>query len=230
MIEPRTTGRLFGGLSGLALLCLFTVHYVVSGVLPTGRFPTPFDSEAALRAFFVDNQSEIRVLSAVDILTAIVLLAFTGAVVGWLQVVAPERRVAIAVAHGGGIAASVFTGIAGVGPPGCSRLRRCPTTVRSWRLSTGSSTKRAVRRWFPLTAGVLMAAGSIVGAAPRPPCGGGSRGSESPEASSPAAAIPAMYWGANHLGPAGLPVLPRSMGSSACRDGGGAHEWISRPR
>jgi hypothetical protein len=227
VIEPRRTGPLFGAVCGLALLSLFSVHYVVSGVLPTGRFPSPFESEADLRAFFAENQSEIRALSAVDILTAVVLVGFTGAVVGWLQMIAAERRTAIAVAFGGGIAASVFTGIAALGLWVLSRSETSDDAAVV--AAVDGLVYQAGGPALVLTAGVLMAAGSIacwstptvwpwiswVGIA-------GSIVS--------AAAIPAMYWEPITW------VLPVSrfflgawiLGVAAII--AGAHEWISTRR
>jgi hypothetical protein len=189
--EERAPGPIFGAVAGLALLGLFAIHYVVSGVLPAGRFPSPFESDAALRAFFTRNQDEIRALSAVDIFTAIVLLAFTGAVVGWLQAVAAERRAAIAVAHAGGVAASVFTGIAALG---LWVLSRSETSDDSAVVAAVDGlVYQAGGPALVLTAGVLMVAGSVACRSvpaiwpwiPRVGIAGGVVS---------AAAVPAMYW------------------------------------
>jgi hypothetical protein len=191
VIERRRGEELFGGLSGLVLLGLFGIHYVVSGVIPTGRFPSPFASDAELREFFTSNQAEIRALSAVDIFTAVVLLCFTAAVVGWLQLVAAERRVAIAVALGGGVAASVFTGIAALGLWVLSRSETSDDVAVVAAID--GLVYQAGGPALVLTTGVLMLAGSVAcWSTPtvwRPIPWIGITG-----AIVSAAAVPAMYW------------------------------------
>jgi hypothetical protein len=191
VIERRRGEGVFGGFSGLALLSLFGIHYVVSGVVPTGRFPSPFVPEAELREFFARNETAIRALSAVDIFTAVVLLCFTAAVVGWLQLVAAERRVAIAVALSGGVAASVFTGFAALG---LWVLSRSETTDDAGVVAAiDGLVYQAGGPALVLTTGVLMAAGSVAcWSTPtvwRPIPWIGIAG-----AIVSAAAVPAMYW------------------------------------
>lgn len=107
----------FGLAVGLLFLALLAVHYLISGILPPTRFPTPYDTDEVIKQFFIDNARTIQVLSAVDMVAALALVVFVGFFIGWLRRKreASGWSILSSIALAGGVVASAFAGFSAIG-------------------------------------------------------------------------------------------------------------------
>lgn len=74
----RAPQRTLAAATGALFVGLFGIGFLISIVLSTTRYPSPFDSAAAIERYFAENRSEERALSLVQTIAAMSLLIFSG--------------------------------------------------------------------------------------------------------------------------------------------------------
>jgi hypothetical protein len=117
--------------SGVLTVVLFAFGLLFGDLLGTSNFP-PLDATApALRAYFLENGSEVRALSFFHMLSAVALVAFAAYVYGYLrrESGAPAGLATLALA--GGAIAAAFLLLSAL----CYRTLAEPTVARDGALA-----------------------------------------------------------------------------------------------
>lgn len=91
--------------TGVTFLTLLAVVFVLSNILPSPGYPSPFQDDIQLDRFFADNRAEVRGQSLALMLAGIALLTFTASLVAALRRTARQRVALIWMAFGGGTVA-----------------------------------------------------------------------------------------------------------------------------
>lgn len=89
--EPDVDARLEWGTfapwvlaTGVAFLSLLALVFVLSNILPSPGYPSPFQDDIQLDRFFADNRAEVRGQSLALMLAGIALLTLTASLVAAL--------------------------------------------------------------------------------------------------------------------------------------------------
>jgi hypothetical protein len=96
-------------LAGVAFAGLFAGGLILSTVLGTRTFPSPYESATAVTDYFADNSGQVRALGLLHTLSALALVIFTVAVAGSVR-----DGMARALSQSAGVIAAVFLLISGM--------------------------------------------------------------------------------------------------------------------
>jgi hypothetical protein len=112
--------RWFTLASGLSVLLMMGVAFLVANVLPTegfppaGGYPSPFASSIDIERFFSENPTIVRTLGAVLALLAVAMAAFVVSITGLLRTHESDDDVLVRFAYATGLLASGFVMISAI--------------------------------------------------------------------------------------------------------------------
>jgi drug/metabolite transporter (DMT)-like permease len=124
--QPGNTWQRLWAASGLLAVLLFACGLLFGDVLGTSNFPALDATAAHVRAYFLENASEVRALSFFHALSAVALVAFAAYIYAFLrrQTGTPPGLAAFALA--GGAIAAAFLLLSAL----CYRTLAEPTVAR----------------------------------------------------------------------------------------------------
>ncbi len=112
--------------SGALSVVLFACGLLFGDLLGTTNFPALDATASGVRAYFLQNASEVRVLSFFHVLSAIALVMFAAYIYGYLRRESQAPAAAIALALAGGAVAAGFLLLSAL----CYRTLAEPTVSR----------------------------------------------------------------------------------------------------
>lgn len=112
--------------SGVLTVVLFACGLLFGDVLGTSNFPALDATAARVRAYFLDNASEVRALSFFHVLSAIALVVFAAYIYGYLRRESGAQAGLAALALAGGAMAACFLLLSAL----CYRTLAEPTVAR----------------------------------------------------------------------------------------------------
>ena len=112
--------------SGVLTVVLFACGLLFGDVLGTSNFPALDASASRVRAYFLENASEVRALSFFHVLSAIALVVFAAYIYGYLRHESGAPTALAALALAGGAMAAAFLLLSAL----CYRTLAEPTVAR----------------------------------------------------------------------------------------------------
>lgn len=104
----HTRQRDFAAVTGALFVGLFGLGFLISNVLATAMYPSPFDSAAKIEGYFAANRGEEQALALVQALAAVALLTFSAYVAAFVRRSTDETGALSWLALAGGVASSVL--------------------------------------------------------------------------------------------------------------------------
>ncbi|MGH2887213.1 MAG: hypothetical protein ACRDPA_31710, partial [Solirubrobacteraceae bacterium] len=108
MARPGRGWQRLWAASGVLTVVLFACGLLFGDVLGTSNFPALDATAARVRAYFLENASEVRALSFFHVLSAIALVVFAAYIYGYLRRESGARAALAALALAGGAMAAAF--------------------------------------------------------------------------------------------------------------------------
>jgi hypothetical protein len=124
--RPRSGWQRLWAASGVLTVVLFACGLLFGDVLGTSNFPALDATAAEVRAYFLENASEVRALSFFHVLSAIALVAFAAYIYGYLRRESDAPAALAALALAGGAIAAAFLLLSAL----CYRTLAEPTVAR----------------------------------------------------------------------------------------------------
>jgi len=124
--RPGSRWQRLWAASGVLTVLLFACGLLFGDVLGTTRFPALDATAAEVRAYFLQNGSEVRALSFFHVLSAIALVAFAAYIYGYLRRESRAPSALAAFALAGGAIAAAFLLLSAL----CYRTLAEPTVAR----------------------------------------------------------------------------------------------------
>jgi len=107
MTASRTERRPWA-LSGVLFVALFMAGLILSGVLGSETYPSPFGPSAEIERYFTASRDAVRMLSFFHALAAIALVSFVAHLAAAVRRTGDETAVLSGLVLGGGVLAAAF--------------------------------------------------------------------------------------------------------------------------